>query len=120
MGNDGKSMEGLWKGFLLDRNITNRRKDKMNDGRKKLYDDTEISGSYDNTIKSNSSIDSDSEMSDILGLSEYEKRILGIGPKTDIWNTYDCNIEVKLNDYDSGSYIDETILCRVLRSAQGP
>ena len=50
MGNDGKSMEGLRKGFLLDRNITNRRKDKMNDGRKKLYDNTEISGSYDNTI----------------------------------------------------------------------
>ena len=74
----------------------------MNDGRKKLYDDTKISGSYNNTIESNSSIDSDSEISDVLGLSEYEKRILGIGPKTDIWNTYDCE-----SDNESGSYINE-------------
>ena len=81
----------------------------MNDGRKKLYDNTEISGLYDNTIESNSSIDSDSEMSDVLGLLEYEKRILEIGPKTNMQNTYDCDIEVKSDDYDSGSYIDETI-----------
>ena len=69
----------------------------MNDGRKKLYDDTKISGSYNNTIESNSSIDSDSEISDVLGLSEYEKRILGIGPKTDLQNTYDCDIEVNID-----------------------
>ena len=81
----------------------------MNDGRKKLYDDTKILELYNNTIESNSSIDSDSEMSDVLGLSEYEKRILGIGTKTDLQNTYDCDIEVKLDDYDSGGYINETI-----------
>ena len=81
----------------------------MNDGRKKLFDNTEISGSYNNTIESNSSIDSDSEMLDVLGLSEYKKRILVIRPKTDMWNTYDCDIEVKSDDYDSGSDIDETI-----------
>ena len=48
-------------------------------------------------------------MLDVLGLSEYEKRILGIGTKTDLWIIYDCDIEVKSDDYDSGSYIDETI-----------
>ena len=79
----------------------------MNDRRKKLHGDTKISGSYDNTIESNSSIDSDSKMSDVLGLSEYEKRILGIGPKTDIWNTYDCESDDELGSYINEEYITD-------------
>ena len=42
-------------------------------------------------------------------IKSVEKRILGIGPKTDMWNTYDCDSEVKSDNYDSGSYINETI-----------
>ena len=37
---------------------------------------------------------------------KYEKRILGLREKKNIWNTYDNNIEVKSDDSDSG-YSDE-------------
>ena len=63
MKNDDKSLEGLRKGFLLEK--------KVNDGRKKLYEDNESVDSSDYTDVSNSSNDSNYELSELFGLSEY-------------------------------------------------
>ena len=76
MKNDDNSLEGLRKGFLLEK--------KVNDGRKKLYDDNKSVDSSDYTNVSNSSNDSNYELLDLFGLSEYEKRILGLRQKDDM------------------------------------
>ena len=91
------SMKGLKKGFLLE--------EKVIDERMKFQDDDESIESFGNTVDSNSSNDT-SESSNDVGLFKYKKRILGLGEKKDMWNTYDNNIEVKSDDSDSG-YSDE-------------
>ena len=69
MKNDDNSLEGLRKGFLLEM--------KVNDRRKKIYEDNE-------------SVDSSDEASELYGLSEYDL------------DMYDNDIEVKSDDSDSG------------------
>ena len=71
----------------------------------KFQDDDESIESFSNTVDSNSSNDL-SESSNDVSLSKYEKRILGIGEKKNMQNTYDNDIEIKSDDSDS-SYSNE-------------
>ena len=73
---------------------------KVKEERMKFQDDDESIESFSNTDDSNSSNDP-SESSNDIGLSKYKKRILDLGEKKDMWNTYDNSIEVKSDDSDS-------------------
>ena len=74
MKDNDNSLEGLRKGFLLEK--------KMNDERKKLYEENEL-------------VDSSDEASELYGLSEYDS------------DMYDNDIKVKSDDSDSSYLYDK-------------